>query len=154
MVKACLHAVPSTHSSNLLVVHTKRARAPAIYSTFHSHTCTDFPTPALHGGTFRVASMPQHVRSPQGFGDAEVHASQDGRITSSTAACTTGPSLTSDRAPAKPMHRTHATKNRQHTPHGESFVPISTTSMCAVYTPLHLQKLTFNILQSLFVYLY
>ena len=43
--------------------------------------------------------------------------------------------------------RTHETRT-PHKPYGESFVPISTMSMCAVYIPLRLQKLlTIHILQ-------
>ena len=33
---------PDICSSNILVVHAKCAHAPVIYSSFHSHMCTDF----------------------------------------------------------------------------------------------------------------
>ena len=57
------------------------------FSSFHFHTFTDSPTPALHGGTSRSTSAPhmasalQHICSPH----AEAHSLQDGCITSSTA---------------------------------------------------------------------
>ena len=45
LAKACLPECPHpyTHSSTLLTVHANCACAPVIYSSFHLHTCTEFP---------------------------------------------------------------------------------------------------------------
>ena len=106
--------VPPTSLWSLITIHTH-------WQYTHPFTCTHARiSPRPHcmmarptwlrchtTSTPQVALALQHVCSPC----AELHASRNGRITSTIAPLTTGPGVSLNRVPTKPVHCTQLTKH-------------------------------------------